>query len=310
MFARLYAKTGKMAGASYEFVTEAIIGHGPECNLVIKSGVLSAKHARIFFDDHKGSYFLEDFKSHNGTLLDGKPVTGKVKLERKHVIMFAGTFAFIFQIEQGEAANPLAPPPTDIPAEREAPPRPINLEANRHPHAAEEPAHHEPVEGFSGQRQQHTVFDDVQDDVPAPVPEEEPPAPPPAEPAKAARDRDAAPTMLVDDAQFAELFTAHPKFMVELISVRGEKHAIHLKEGENTVGRITGSDILIDDASISRNHAVVIVRAGKVTIRDLQSKNGTFVEEKKIVVDTEVEPDTPLRFGLVKASVIAQTHAS
>lgn len=283
MFARLYAKTGKMAGASYEITSEAIIGHGPECNLVIKSGVLSAKHARISLDEKKGSYFLEDFKTHNGTLLDGKPVNGRVKLERKHVVMFAGTFAFIFQVEQGEPANPLPPPPTDIPAEPEAPHRPINVEGNR----------------------PQTIFDDAPDEMP--MPHEEPPAPPPV---AAPRNRDNAPTMLVDDAQFAELFTAHPKFMVELISVRGEKHAVTLREGENSVGRISGSDVLIDDASISRNHAVIIVKAGKVTLRDLQSKNGTFVEEKKIVADTDVETDMPLRFGLVKASIIAAAPTS
>jgi pSer/pThr/pTyr-binding forkhead associated (FHA) protein len=309
MFARLYAKTGKMAGASYEIVNEAVIGHGPECNLVIKSGVLSAKHARIYFDDRKGSYFLEDFKSHNGTLLDGKPVSGRVKLERKHVIMFAGTFAFIFQIEQGEAANPLAPPPTDIPAEPEAPPRPRSLDAGRQDQAAEYHEHAGTDDSFGAPPKHHTVFDDAVEETPPPVPQEEPPSPPPSGSTPGgARGRDAAPTMLVDDAQFAELFAPHPQFMIELISVRGEKHAISLKEGENAVGRITGSDVMIDDASISRNHAVIIVRAGKVTIRDLQSKNGTFVEEKKIVADTEVEPDVPLRFGLVKASVITRTH--
>ena len=111
MYARLYAKSGPLAGKSYDIVAEAIIGHGPECNLVIKSGIISAKHARIFYDQKKGSYFLEDFKTLNGTLLDGKPVQGRVKLEKKHVVIIANTFAFIFQVESGQAADPLPPPP-------------------------------------------------------------------------------------------------------------------------------------------------------------------------------------------------------
>jgi pSer/pThr/pTyr-binding forkhead associated (FHA) protein len=308
MFARLYAKTGKMAGASYEIDNEAIIGHGPECNLVIKSGILSAKHARIYFDDRKGSYFLEDFKSHNGTLLDGKPVSGSVKLERKHVIMFAGTFAFIFQIEQGEATNPLPPAPVGVPPEPEAPARPRAAGAGRQtPEKEPEEAH----AGFGRDGPDQTILEESIEDNPPILPAEQPPSPvPDVEAHQPPQDRDAAPTMLVDEAQFAELFAVQSRFSIELISVRGEKHAIHLKEGENTVGRISGSDILIDDASISRNHALVIVHSGKVTIRDLQSKNGTYVEEKKIVADTDVEPDVPLRFGLVKASVIARTHKS
>ena len=124
MYARLNSKTAALAGKSYEIVSEAVIGHGPECNLLIKSGVLSAKHARIFFDQKKGSYYLEDFKSHNGTLLDGKPVLGKVKLEKKHVIMFANTFTFIFSLESGQANDPLPPPPKDLPPEPEVPPPP------------------------------------------------------------------------------------------------------------------------------------------------------------------------------------------
>jgi pSer/pThr/pTyr-binding forkhead associated (FHA) protein len=46
------------------------------------------------------------------------------------------------------------------------------------------------------------------------------------------------------------------------------------------------------------------VRTGKVTLRDLGSKNGTYVADKRIASDTEVAPDTPIRFGLVKATIL------
>lgn len=318
MYARLFAKSGKAAGQSYEIVAEAIIGHGPECNLLIKSGILSAKHARIYYDQKKSSYFLEDFKSHNGTLLDGKPVQGKIKLEKKHVIIFANTFTFIFQLEHGQAANPLPPPPTDLPPEPAPPPRRKQAPAAEHAGAGEPVAaldpppappapHHEPVVAAdnpfgSGEPfpKPGTLFDDGLEAAPELIPpvEEIPPHPP------APHARDAAPTMLIDEMQLAELLDARPRFLLEFKNVRGEKSTIDLREGENTVGRIAGSDIAVDDASISRNHAVITIRSGKIALKDLGSKNGTFVADKKIAAETEVEPDTPIRFGLVKATIV------
>ncbi len=312
MYARLNSKTAALAGKSYEIVSEAVIGHGPECNLLIKSGVLSAKHARIFFDQKKGSYYLEDFKSHNGTLLDGKPVQGKVKLEKKHVIMFANTFTFIFVLESGQASDPLPPPPKDLPPEPEIPPPPRRRPAEP---AGPPPA---PVSGEPSEEQaarparaHEDAFGFDEPPVkprPAELEMEEPPvrAPEPAQekpPAPAPQARDAAPTMLIDEAQLADLLSL-PRFVLEFKNVRGEKSSIDLKEGENTVGRLSTGDVAVDDASISRNHAIITVRAGKVALRDLGSKNGTYVADKRIAADTEVAPDTPIRFGLVKATIL------
>jgi pSer/pThr/pTyr-binding forkhead associated (FHA) protein len=312
MYARLNSKTAALAGKSYEIVSEAVIGHGPECNLLIKSGVLSAKHARIFFDQKKGSYYLEDFKSHNGTLLDGKPVQGKVKLEKKHVIMFANTFTFIFVLESGQANDPLPPPPKDLPPEPEIPPpprrrpaesggaAPVSAEAAE-PQAARPAAAHDDAFGL-GEPQAKPRPAEIENVVevppvrpPEPV-QEKPPVPAP-------QARDAAPTMLIDEAQLADLLSL-PRFVLEFKNVRGEKSSIDLKEGENTVGRLSTGDVAVDDASISRNHAIITVRAGKVALRDLGSKNGTYVGDKRIAADTEVAPDTPIRFGLVKATIL------
>ena len=357
MYARLYAKAGQLAGKSYDIVTEAVIGHGRECNLLIKSGILSAKHARIFFDQKKGSYFLEDFKTHNGTLLDGKPVQGKVKLEKKHVIIFANTFTFIFQLEHGQAADPLPLPPRDLPPEPELPPprrkqseplgdfslskvmeaaappaparqAPAPPLAPPPPFAAPAPPPPPPAPPAPQVRKpdpddnpfgdieppvkQHTVFDDgFESAPPGEGAEKEPefigdlliPEPVP-------HSRDAAPTMLIDESQLEDLLNAPPRFILEFKNVRGEKHTVDLKEGENGVGRLAGSDVAVDDASISRSHATITVRKGKVTLRDLESKNGTFVGDKKITGDAEVEPDAPIRFGLVKATIVRKPEKS
>ncbi len=304
MYARLNSKSAALPGKSYEIVQEAVIGHGPECNLLIKSGVLSAKHARIFFDQKKGSYYLEDFKSHNGTLLDGKPVQGKVKLEKKHVIMFANTFTFIFSLESGQAADPLPPPPANVPPEPEVPaPRRKPAEsagpapAPDAPPPPPPPAHEDAFGLGETPRPRPVESEKAAEEPPVRAPEPAPEKPPAPQP------RDAAPTMLIDEAQLADLLSL-PRFVLEFKNVRGEKSTVNLKEGENTVGRLSTSDVAVDDASISRNHAIITVRAGKVALRDLGSKNGTYVADKKISSDTEVAPDAPIRFGLVKATIM------
>lgn len=47
--------------------------------------------------------------------------------------------------------------------------------------------------------------------------------------------------------------------------------------GRVTIGRDPGSDVVIDEAEVSRHHAVIDATAGGVFLRDQGSANGTFV---------------------------------
>lgn len=49
-----------------------------------------------------------------------------------------------------------------------------------------------------------------------------------------------------------------------------------------TIGRGQGSDILINDFAISREHAVVEIRGGSFYLKDLGSSNGTYVDGSAI----------------------------
>lgn len=57
---------------------------------------------------------------------------------------------------------------------------------------------------------------------------------------------------------------------------------ISLAPGANLLGRSRESVAWIDDPSISRNHAIIEIAHGEVSIRDLGSRNGTFVGGKRI----------------------------
>ena len=57
---------------------------------------------------------------------------------------------------------------------------------------------------------------------------------------------------------------------------------IELVPGENVFGRSTGCAVWLDVPGVSRRHARVMVSSSVVTIEDLASKNGTYVNGNRI----------------------------
>src|SRR5262249_48367426 len=70
-----------------------------------------------------------------------------------------------------------------------------------------------------------------------------------------------------------------------------EDLVLPLQPGENLLGRSGESSLRIEAPSVSRRHALVLVRRETATIEDVASKNGTFVAERRI------DGPTPLRDG-------------
>jgi DNA-binding winged helix-turn-helix (wHTH) protein len=69
-----------------------------------------------------------------------------------------------------------------------------------------------------------------------------------------------------------------------------------LKAGENVVGRDPDADVCIDAVGVSRRHAVIVVNDAAV-IRDLSSKNGTFVNGMRITAPVRLSDNTEIRVG-------------
>ncbi len=55
-----------------------------------------------------------------------------------------------------------------------------------------------------------------------------------------------------------------------------------LREGRTVVGRDRSAEVFLDDSTVSRRHARLVVDGPNVTIEDLGSKNGTFVSGRKV----------------------------
>ena len=78
------------------------------------------------------------------------------------------------------------------------------------------------------------------------------------------------------------------------------------------IGRADGNGIVIDDLSISRRHARIIIESGRLLIEDLGSAAGTFVGGHRIDPGTSnlVELDQDIKFGDVEAQFVPAPPAT
>ena len=74
---------------------------------------------------------------------------------------------------------------------------------------------------------------------------------------------------------------------------------IPLEPGETVIGRDPGAGLFIDDASVSRRHARIVVSTDSATLEDLGSKNGTRLGDQKIEAPVPLEDGTRIRIGSV-----------
>lgn len=78
-----------------------------------------------------------------------------------------------------------------------------------------------------------------------------------------------------------------------------ERTEMPLAGGENVIGRDRNAVLHIDESSISRRHARIVIAGKRATIEDLGSKNGTFVEGKKIEKPCVLSDGDAIQLGSV-----------
>ena len=105
------------------------------------------------------------------------------------------------------------------------------------------------------------------------------------------------PVAPVDLAAAAPIF-AQAGGSPRLLTADGQ--ALDLVEGETVVGREAGLGLsLIDESSVSRRHARFVRVANQVTVEDLGSTNGSFVNGAKLTASTVLRPGDEVRFGAI-----------
>ena len=73
-----------------------------------------------------------------------------------------------------------------------------------------------------------------------------------------------------------------------VVSVRWNMQSVLLPIGAHLIGRRPDCAVSIDDPSVSRVHARLEISRNVLRIEDLRSKNGTFVEGRRITEPTEL----------------------
>ncbi|NIR49097.1 FHA domain-containing protein [candidate division KSB1 bacterium] len=306
MTARLFCKTGQLAGSDYKISNEATIGTSSDNTIVLYPKIISGHHARIAYDDNEKCYFLEDLGSRNGTKLDGMRVTEKEKLGNLNVITFSNMFDFLFQVVDSE--QPVA-------AEKKAEPAKLESEIDERKTVVGEDFGGIPAgieEGAGSVDEGKTRID--QNVMPTPdIPEQ----PQEEDAQKTVADVDFAQTpdipesdqpdtpdvqrTVVDQSDVPVPNIEAGQTFNLVLTFEGMEESFKLKEGENILGRAVENDICIDDPSISRRHASIIVKSNEATVKDLGSKNHTFVEKQKVDSETAIQPGTRIRFGEIEA---------
>lgn len=102
--------------------------------------------------------------------------------------------------------------------------------------------------------------------------------------------------------------TRPARWSLEMLDPGVSVPRFRLFDGDNVVGRKTGADIVIRSPEISRRHACLRVREGRLYVRDLGSRNRTFVDDVPVPVEgegeVELSPGQKLRFGALETRVV------
>jgi phosphoserine phosphatase RsbU/P len=76
-----------------------------------------------------------------------------------------------------------------------------------------------------------------------------------------------------------------------------------LPHGDHEIGRLPGMSVQIEGSGVSRHHSMLRVSASEVTVEDLGSKNGTYVNSQRIVGARRLIHGDKLAIGEIKFKV-------
>lgn len=98
------------------------------------------------------------------------------------------------------------------------------------------------------------------------------------------------------DAAEPEAHAAEP----HVAYLAGSGSILPLAEGENVIGRDPSLRCSIDDPSVSRRHTAITCGGDQATLRDLDSKNGTFVGGVRVTADRDLRDGEDVTLGSVR----------
>ncbi len=311
MVARLFCKTGELAGTEYEILESVTIGRDPDNQITVSAGGVSKRQARILLDPEQNCYFLENLGVDPGTRLDGVVVRKRAKLDDLHVITLGGELDFIFVCS---AEQPPASP-------QETAKQPVGLETlSARPESIAAPAFlrgSQKAPGSTEEATSGTLFAKLKKiTLPSFLNRSEPSAgkkpeeSPGSGTISAPRETLSLPPSLGGSAQTPPsedpVPTEHDDLVLELELAEEETpHTYALTDGKHTLGRSADCEVCVDDPSVSRKHALLVVQSGVLTLKDLGSANNSYVNDDRVTSEVEVRSGSTVRFGRIEGKIVA-----
>jgi pSer/pThr/pTyr-binding forkhead associated (FHA) protein len=87
------------------------------------------------------------------------------------------------------------------------------------------------------------------------------------------------------------------KLVILTQGLSGRAHELNVDR--TTIGRVEDNTFQITEASISSHHCEVLLRGSEVVIKDLNSTNGTFIDDQPIT-ESVLKPGQTLRLGTLE----------
>jgi len=92
-------------------------------------------------------------------------------------------------------------------------------------------------------------------------------------------------------------------YVLQVVRGRSANTTLKLSDGVTSVGRHDDCWIRIKSSQVSRRHCEIFESGGKLTIRDLGSSNGTYVNGKRVLGQQALTPGDELTLGAVTLRV-------
>ncbi|MEO8971837.1 MAG: FHA domain-containing protein [Ktedonobacteraceae bacterium] len=257
------------------------IGRGEDNDIWLDDDLASRNHAELAWDN--GTVYITDCDSMNGVLLNGKRIRGCARIEPGELLE-VGSHRFLFEKAQqsevnGEQDDPLL--------------RHVWHSANSNVYAATRPLEDGERDSPAFSNAGATPNPDMQLQQPL-QPLQSPQSMPGETP----------PALFQDTAELDQV-TPHPQpaettgaFIIRNGSLAGQSFL--LDRPVISIGRGLECDIVINDISISRCHAQVLRQTNGNFVQDLDSRNGTTVNDEPLLAPHPLQPGDIVCFGSIQ----------
>jgi pSer/pThr/pTyr-binding forkhead associated (FHA) protein len=88
------------------------------------------------------------------------------------------------------------------------------------------------------------------------------------------------------------------KLVILTQGLNGRAHELNVDR--TTIGRVEDNTFQIAETSVSSHHCEVLLRGSDVVIKDLNSTNGTFINDQPVTGESVLKPGQTLRLGTVE----------